>query len=141
MNAETETETTMQLVGSAVPTLVVSEVAAAPVARVVLTKEEKFHNFVDSVRGVEPYESFFRKTGEQTMSETRKIRQKARREWLAFMRINVADYLARWPEACEDLMEYLHHLLEAPRYLRPQTRYDAEAVLAATVAFSLKKNE
>ena len=106
-----------------------------------LTKAQKFDNFVNPVIGVEPYESFFRSIGERVMSDTLKERQAARREWFAFMRVHIADYLARWPNACEDLIAYLDHFLETTRKLRPSTSADAEAVLAVAVAFSLKKNE
>lgn len=108
---------------------------------VVLTKEQKVHMFVGTVIGVEPYEAFFRDIGERSMSADRKVRLAARREWLAFMRTHVADYLARWPDVCEDLIAFLEHLLETTRRLRPQTCADAEAVLAVAISFSLKKNE
>ena len=54
---------------------------------------------------------------------------------LAFMRIHAADYLRRWPEACEDLIAFLEDFLATPRKLRPQTRADAEAVLAIARMF------
>jgi len=103
-----------------------------------LTKEQKFHNFMEAVIGVEPYESFFRSVGERSMSDDRKVRVVARREWFAFMRDHAADYLSRWPDHQEDLIAYVEHFLEVKRNLRPQTRADAEAVLAVAIAFSLK---
>jgi hypothetical protein len=105
---------------------VLTDTVSAP-----LTKEEKFHNLVDPVIGIEPYESVFRSSGERSMSDDPKVRQAARREWLAFMRVHVTDYLSRWPDYREHLIAFLEHLLEVPRYLRPKTRADAEAVLAA----------
>ena len=100
-----------------------------------LTKAQKFDNFVNPVIGVEPYESFFRDIGERSMSTDRKVRIAARREWFVFMRVHAADYLRRWPEACEDLITFVEHLLEVTRKLRPQTRADAEAVLTIARMF------
>lgn len=83
---------------------------------------------VGSCAGFEPYESFFKTIGERSISGDRKA---ARREWLAFMRANVADYLARWPDHRDDLVEFMEYLLSFPKKLRLSARLDAEAVLAA----------
>lgn len=80
--------------------------------------------------GVEPYHSFFKAIGERIIAGDRKARWAARREWLAFMRANVADYLARWPDARDDLVEFMEYLLSFPKKLRLSARLDAEAVLA-----------
>jgi hypothetical protein len=92
------------------------------------------NNFLDPVIGVEPYESVFRSCANKIQSESPTLRWDGRREWMAFMRVHVMDYLARWPDAAEDLIDHLEHSVSVGRG-RPSYRADVAAVLDAARAF------
>ena len=94
-------------------------------------------NFLDPVIGVEPYESVFRACAEKIQSESPTLRWEGRREWMAFMRVHVVDYLTRWPDAVEDLIEQLEHSVSVGRGC-PSYRADVAAVLEAARAFQME---
>ena len=91
-------------------------------------------NFLNPVLGVEPYESVFRSCANKIQSESPTLRWEGRREWMAFMRVHVMDYLARWPDAVEDLIEHLEHSVSIGNGRRSY-RADVAAVLDAARAF------
>lgn len=85
--------------------------------------------FTGYLNGVEPYHSFFHEIAQRSTSVSKKERCDARRAWLAFMREHAEDYLTRWPESTESLIQYLYTILTQARHIRPETRESAEAVL------------
>lgn len=86
--------------------------------------------FLDHVIGVEPYESVFRACVDKIQSESPTLRRTGIREWMAFMREHVVDYLTRWPDAAEDLIEHLENAVA-----NGNGRADVAAVLEAARAF------
>ena len=99
------------------------------------TNEEKLQMLVGAAHGVEPYHSFFLSVGERVMSGDRKVQWAARRDWIAFMRAHVTDYLTRWPDTRDHLVEFMDDFLTTPRTLRASTRDDAEVVLSIAKKF------
>ena len=99
------------------------------------TNEEKLQMLVGAAHGVEPYHSFFLSVGERIMSGDRKVQWTARRDWFAFMRAHATDYLTRWPDTRDDLVEFMDHFLTRPRSLHASTRVDAEVVLSIAKNF------
>ncbi len=88
-----------------------------------------------TVRGVEPYESVFRNTLLDMMEgATPQIRWEGRRAWMAFMREHVADYLTRWPDLRDELVEILECNLAGGKG-RASYRADMTAVLAVARTF------
>lgn len=90
-------------------------------------------HFLAPVIGVEPYETAFRSAAEKIRSESPTLRRDGRREWMAFMRVNIRNYIARWPEARDDLLEFLQDTINHGRGGRAYLD-NARAVLAAVVA-------
>jgi hypothetical protein len=93
-------------------------------------QQEKYDRLVGPVIGKEPYESVFRRIAGITLDSaaTKKEKQAARREWLAFMRTHVMEYLMLWPDQRDHLVAFLEHFT-ASKKLRPQTLADATTIL------------
>jgi hypothetical protein len=91
--------------------------------------------FLKDVVGVEPYESAFRRTVEKVRSESCTLRWEGRREWMAFMREHVMDYITRWPESRDDLIGFLQDTVQRGKGGRAY-QADAQAVLEIAVMLS-----
>lgn len=93
-------------------------------------QQEKYDRLVGPVIGKEPYETAFRRVADTMMdpATSKKEKQAARREWLAFMRANVLEYLTLWPDHRDHLVEFLEHFTTTKK-LRPQTLADANDIL------------
>lgn len=96
---------------------------------------DQLSNFLDHVIGVEPYESVFRACADKIQSESPTLRRTGIREWMAFMREHVVDYLTRWPDAAEDLIEHLENAVANGNGRPSSYRADVAAVLEAARAF------
>jgi hypothetical protein len=89
-----------------------------------------FTVLMSGVQGVEPYESVFKNTlPDMRYGTTATVRWRARREWMAFMRIHVTDYLSLWPHLRDDLVAMCEAILEHGMG-RPSYLEDVTAVLA-----------
>lgn len=99
-------------------------------------KQEQYDRLVGPVIGKEPYETVFRRVAGTIMdpAATKKDRQAARREWLAFMRTHVWEYLLLCPDKRDDLIEYLEYYIDN-RTLRVQTLVDALTILELARCF------
>jgi hypothetical protein len=91
------------------------------------------NHFLSHVISVEQYETAFRRTAEKIGAESPTLRREGRREWMAFMRVNITDYISRCPYALNDLAEFLQDTINHGRGGRAYLA-DARAVLAAVTA-------
>lgn len=100
--------------------------------------EYSFNKMLSDVQGMEPFESVFRNTlNDMKYGSTLAIRWQARREWMAFMREHVVEYLTRLPELREDLIEMLDWILERGIGRRSYLE-DVAAVLAVARAHAME---
>lgn len=69
------------------------------------------------VGDVEPFYSVFANTMPDMLSVrlSKEARWAARREWMVFMRVNVVEFLQRWPELKEELVGMLEEILAKGR--------------------------
>jgi hypothetical protein len=91
--------------------------------------------FLAPVIGVEPYESAFRRTVEKIRAESPTLRREGRSEWMAFMREHITDYITRWPESRDDLIEFLQDTIGRGRGGRDYLA-NAQAILEIAVVLS-----
>jgi hypothetical protein len=93
-------------------------------------KQNQHERLVASVIGMEPYETIFRRIGGILMdpATTKKERNAVRREWFAFMREHVMEYLSCLPEQRDELIEFLENYITTKRQ-HPSVLTDANVIL------------